>query len=153
MPRSYYVRGMHRLVLCLLLLLASPSPLALVACAHAATAYPGQKVELYFGRTRGGERIDDLTFATFEREVIRPRLPDGYTLLHGHGHWMRADGVSVDEPSTLLVVVFASARALSARWDAIEQIRQAYCLRFAQTLVLRVDVSVAMHTTTPARPP
>jgi hypothetical protein len=146
---------MHRAVLTLSLALPLGS-LSLPACIHggsASAAPPGQKVELYFGRSRAAGPIDDVAFAAFEQEVIRPRLPDGYTLLEGQGRYRGPDGVAIDEPSTVLVVGFASARALASRWRALEEIRASYCRRFAQALVLRIDTPARLFTQPVVPPP
>lgn len=120
------------------------APLLLAACASvprrdeppAPSAW--QLDRLYFGRAIGDTgRVSDSAFAVFLRDVVTPRLPDGFTVLHGEGQWRSGAGTVVREPAVLLEFVHhpdaASERALG-------ELIADYKRRFAQESVMRLTL-------------
>lgn len=110
---------------------------ALAACAHTGTPYDAESVTLYFGRQMPEGEVSEEAFAAFERAHIAPVLPTGYTIFAANGRYREASGALITEPTFVLVVVLgAGDERVRAQLDAI---RAAYCSRFSQTSVLRVD--------------
>lgn len=120
--------------------------LALLAACHAAPpAAPapsacagGQAMireELYFGRgLGGGGEVADSAWATFLRDEVTPRFPDGVTVLDARGQWRGPGGTLVLERSWVLVL-YHEPSALAAL--AVEDLVRIYVTRFAQDAVLR----------------
>lgn len=99
-----------------------------------------QKHELYFGLTRGGERIDDAQWRDFLASEVTPRFPEGLTVLDARGQWRDRDGGAIiRQPSRVLVVLRADTREAAA---ALADVRTAYRERFAQQSVLLVSAPV-----------
>jgi hypothetical protein len=113
--------------------------LVLTACAHTGTTYEGQSVALYFGRQMPDGEVTEEAFAAFEQTEIGPLLPTGYTLFTANGRYREASGVLITEPTFVLVVVLADASEAERVGERLDAIRAAYCARFSQTSVLRVD--------------
>jgi hypothetical protein len=96
------------------------------------------RTELFFGSTRPGGEVTDTEFQQFLDGFVRPRFPDGLTLLVGHGQWRSAEGATVRERSMLLILLYPDAeRGESSK--RIEEIRDEYKWRFQQQSVLRSD--------------
>lgn len=117
------------------------------ACAHGAastTCREGRSVTLYFGRDSPSGLVSEADFAAFEADTIAPALPDGYTRFEASGRYRDPSGRDVLEPSFVIVVVFASAEDARRASARIDDVRLAYCARFAQTSVLRVDEDVSV---------
>jgi hypothetical protein len=91
---------------------------------------------LYLGRgIPGGGEVSDEALARFVAEEVVPRLPDGFTLIDGTGHWRdRASGETIRERTVILVVLHTPAGR-----GAIAEIAAAYGRRFGQEAVLRVE--------------
>ncbi|MBX3689146.1 DUF3574 domain-containing protein [Dokdonella sp.] len=90
---------------------------------------------LYFGRAiPAGREVGDADWQVFEREVLAPALPSGYTVIDGRGHWRGSDGVLRAEASRIVIAVHADDAATQQRLRAvIADYRQ----RFAQESVLQ----------------
>jgi hypothetical protein len=103
----------------------------------AAAAWAGWvRTEILFGRDiPSGGTVTDADWDAFVTDEVLPRFPDGFTVLHGEGHW-RGEAGPEDEDSLVLVVVHPRKRASDL---AIEAVRAAYRGRFHQESVLRVD--------------
>ena len=89
---------------------------------------------LFFGRAiPGGGSVSDEAWATFLREVVTPRFPEGLTVWRAEGQWTDSLGRMVQE-HVMVVEVFhpASARADSA----LVEIAREYKRRFRQEVVL-----------------
>jgi hypothetical protein len=104
---------------------------------------PMVRTELYFGlNIPGGGQVDEAAFDAFLRDEVTPRFPDGLTVLAGRGQWRSGQEI-VTESSRVLILLHPaqgeSARAADAK---IEEVRRAYCARFKQEAVLRVDDAV-----------
>src|SRR5262245_60739912 len=67
------------------------------------------RTELFFGSTRPGGEVTDTEFQQFLDGFVRPRFPDGLTLLVGHGQWRSAEGATVRERSMLLILLYPDA--------------------------------------------
>lgn len=132
-----------------LLLAASLAPILLGACGGANSRHEwvvrhplGCRLDeqrlvrdtLYFGRAipAGGE-VADADWQAFERDVLAPALPSGYTVIDGRGQWRGGDGVLRGEASRIVIAVHADDAATQQRLRAvIADYRQ----RFAQESVL-----------------
>jgi hypothetical protein len=96
------------------------------------------RTELFFGSFRPGGEVTDAEFQQFLDGFVKPRFPDGLTLLVGLGQWRGAEGATVRERSMLLILLYPD----TARWESskrIEEIRDEYKWRFQQQSVLRSD--------------
>ena len=94
-----------------------------------------KKTELYFGlgNCQPGE------FDSFVDQEITPLFPAGLTILEGRGQWKRRDSGKIEKEACAVVVLL---------WDgghrgphlALDSIREAFCARFVQEAVGRVDI-------------
>ena len=92
---------------------------------------------LYFGRNIADTLgVTDSLWAVFLREVVRSRLPSGFTVWAATGEWRAPDGQSSREPTFVLEVVHPAPSA--ATDSAIVAIIAEYKRRFSQQSVLRV---------------
>ena len=108
--------------------------LAVWACATPGTGWI--RTELYLGRTLSdGGTVDQATLDAFLVREAAPRLA-GWTVLEGRGRWTAPDGGSVDEPTSVLVVLHGPGED-----SALEAVRRAYARDFGQQSVLRVDTA------------
>lgn len=97
------------------------------------------RTELYFGTARAnGVPVTDAEFQGFLDFTITPAFPDGLTLLKGLGQFRGADGVTIEETSFLVILLYP-AEARRENSEKIEAIRRAYKEQFAQESVLRSD--------------
>jgi len=97
------------------------------------------RTELYFGTARANtEPVSEAEFQVFLDSKITPAFPDGLTLLKGLGRFRGSDGVTIEEMSFLVILLYpADARRESG--EKIELIRQLYKDEFGQESVLRSD--------------
>lgn len=94
---------------------------------------PATEVELVFGRnigTRPG--VSEADWQDFLATQVTPRFPAGFTVLDAAGQWRGDDGVIIQEPSKLVMIVILDGQD-AAHVDAV---RDAYKLRFRQESVL-----------------
>jgi len=98
------------------------------------------RTELYFGRSkpRGGLVTDD-EWEKFLAEVVTPRFPDGFTILHAMGQYREKNGKIDKEPSEVLIFLYPRTKLTPSR-RKIEEIRRAYVKQFNQESVLRMDL-------------
>jgi hypothetical protein len=90
---------------------------------------------LYFGRAMaGGGEVSAADWAAFEREVIAPAFPRGYSTSEARGHWRGADGTAVAEPVVVATFVHEAGRDADA---AVRAVVATYRERFHQESVLR----------------
>jgi hypothetical protein len=98
------------------------------------------RTEVYFGTARGNNQppVLEAEFQGFLDEKITSAFPDGLTLLTGLGQFRGANGMTIEETSFLVILLYpADARRESS--TKIELIRQAYKDQFRQESVLRSD--------------
>ena len=96
------------------------------------------RTELFFGSSRPEGEVTDAEFQQFLDGVVKPRFPDGLTLLAGVGQFRGADGVPVHERSRVLILLYPDDdRGENSK--RIEEIRAAYKSQFRQQSVLRSD--------------
>lgn len=98
------------------------------------------RTELFFGtgRSNGLPPVTEAEFQNFLDTKITLAFPDGLTLLKGLGQFRGSDGVTIEEDSFLVVLLYPR----EARWESdgkIEQIRRDYKDEFQQESVLRSD--------------
>jgi hypothetical protein len=109
-----------------------------IGCAPRLFGDPFSRTELFFGLSRSnGPEITDAQFDSFVDGVITERFPDGLTVLDGSGQFRNASGVTIEEPSRLVILLYPPGDPTSS--DRIEEIRRKYKKRFDQESVLRVD--------------
>lgn len=107
-------------------------------CRPGETAW--QRHTLYFGRSRpDGGSVSDADWDAFEREVVTPAFPAGYSVFDGRGAWRGNDGATVHEPNRILVVLHPFDAASET---AVTRIADEYRRRFAQEAVLRERAAV-----------
>lgn len=114
----------------------SPKP----ARVETKTAAKFYRTEIYFGRAKpNGTNVADAEWKDFLDDVVTPRFPDGFTILHATGQYQEKSGRIIAEPSLVLIVFYSAAAKRESR-AKIEEIRTAYLKRFDQESVLRVDL-------------
>jgi hypothetical protein len=98
------------------------------------------RTELYFGTARPDNLppVSEAEFQNFLDTKITPAFPDGLTLLTGLGQFRGANGITIEETSFLVILLYpAEVRRESS--EKIEQIRRQYKGEFRQESVLRSD--------------
>ena len=97
------------------------------------------RTELFFGSLKpDGSLVSEEAFLRFLDTEITPRFPNGLTLLTGLGQFLNAQGVIVQEPSRLLILLYPVGERRDSS-EKIEQIREQYKRMFRQEAVLRAD--------------
>ena len=122
---------------------ASPSESPAADSSHTTlTLFPATlftRTELFFGSLKpDGSLVSEEAFLGFLDAEITPRFPNSLALLTGLGQFLNAQGVIIQEPSRLLILLYP----VGERWhssEKIEQIRQQYKQMFDQQFVLRAD--------------
>ncbi len=108
----------------------------LLAFAGCTTGSSSISDRLYFGRSiPGGGEVTEAQWEAFVAEVVVPRLPDGFTVWRGSGHWKGDDGAPVAEQTCVLEIVHGSDPAIDTK---LEEIARAYRQRFNQDAVMGV---------------
>jgi hypothetical protein len=100
-------------------------------------ALPFVRTELFFGTARPGRRVTGKEFRKFVDLEVRPRFPEGLTLLEAKGQFQR-DDITVKEHSFVLILLYPYESSNSYS-DSIQRIRDLYKAQFDQESVLRVD--------------
>jgi hypothetical protein len=123
--------------------LASPSESPAAESGSAALAlFPDTlftRTELFFGsRKPDGSLVSEEAFLGFLDAEITPRFPNGLTLSTGLGQFLNAQGVIIQEPSRLLILLYPVEERRDSS-EKIEQIREQYKQMFHQESVLRAD--------------
>ncbi len=97
------------------------------------------RTELFFGSLKpDGSLVSEDAFLRFLDAEITPRFPNGLTLLTGLGQFLTAQGVIIQEPSRLLILLYPVEERRDSS-EKIEQIREQYKQMFDQESVLRAD--------------
>lgn len=112
--------------------------LALAACApgipSCAVGTPMRITTLYFGRDIPGRApLTEAEWRQFQKQVITPALPDGYTVQDATGAWLDPQTHTTLAETTKIVIVAAPDTAASQA--AIARIRAAYKAEFHQQSV------------------
>jgi hypothetical protein len=96
---------------------------------------------LYFGGDTPTGTVDAEQWATFLREDVTPRFPEGLTTWSAKGQWRDPEGRIVREDTQVLALVHAGeARDLAA----VDALAQVYAQRFRQQSVMRVRAQVCV---------
>ena len=103
-------------------------------------ARPFVRTELFFGTVRPGGTVTREEFRTFVDRQVRPRFPDGLTLLEADGQFQAEDNVIMEERSFVLILLYPYEN-FEKTSERIERIRHLYKEQFNQESVLRVDAS------------
>jgi hypothetical protein len=75
----------------------------------------------------------------FLGEVVTPRFPQGLTAWQASGQWRSGSGSIVQEPTYVLTLIHPASPSHAS---AIQDIAEAYKLRFGQEAVLQVRTDV-----------
>ena len=98
--------------------------------------------ELVFGRAGvDGVAVSEAEFSRFLDQEVSPRFPDGLTVVDAQGRWTPPAGVSIHEPSKMVMLVLRGAPDEQARLDAV---REAYKRRYNQQSVLLMTSSACV---------
>lgn len=90
---------------------------------------------LYFGAAiPGGGVVDAAAWQHFEREVLTPAFPQGFSVIDARGSWRGADGAASAEDSRIVVIVHPDDAPSAA---AVREFSQRYREMFHQESVLR----------------
>jgi hypothetical protein len=93
--------------------------------------------ELVFGMSlEAGGQIGEADFQRFLDLEATPRFPDGFTIIAAEGRWRSPGGPTFRENARVLLVWHAGGPEIGRRLD---EIREAYKARFAQSSVVRAD--------------
>jgi hypothetical protein len=116
---------------------------AVIADNHNSSGFAGDRfarTELYFGTARPDNLppVSEAEFQNFLDTKITPAFPDGLTLLTGLGQFRGANGVTIEETSFLVILLYP-AEARRKNSEKIELIRRQYKEEFRQESVLRSD--------------
>lgn len=97
------------------------------------------RYELYMGQTYndGKQRVSSEQWRNFLENEVTPKFSDGYTVLGAVGFW-GGQGSTYSEGSKVLMIV-SSHKVAEKR---IDEIAQAYKLRFSQDSVLKIVIPV-----------
>jgi hypothetical protein len=94
---------------------------------------PGAVSRLYLGQNTPSGRLAESDWRRFVAEAVAPRFPEGFTELHGHGHWRDARGAAVEEATRIVEIAHDDSAQTHA---LIRGIAADYRMRFAQEAVL-----------------
>lgn len=109
---------------------------ALAGC-HTPSGQRWVRSEVHFGQTKpSGGQVTPAEWQAFLDEVVTPQFPAGLSVYDAAGQWRNHTGHIDREPSKVLVLVHPPSRAIENQIDAI---RAAYCQRFEQEAVLKVN--------------
>jgi hypothetical protein len=99
------------------------------------------RTELYFGfGKKDGTEVTEEEWSKFLADEVTSRFPDGFTVVSATGQYRGANGTIVREHSRVLILLYSKKDRPQAD-RKIEAIRTAYCKRFEQESVLRVDMT------------
>ncbi|MCC6314960.1 MAG: DUF3574 domain-containing protein [Thermomicrobiales bacterium] len=103
---------------------------------------PWVRADLFFGTTNPdtGQPWGEKAWLNFLDTEVTPRFPDGLTVLTGLGQWRGESGVTSQEESKVLIILFPSETAQESS-ALLEEIRAAYKEQFKQQSVLRTDIA------------
>ncbi|MBV9512078.1 MAG: DUF3574 domain-containing protein [Caulobacteraceae bacterium] len=126
----------------LLLALAASAGRAGAPVPHCGGGSQRPTAELVFGRAGAdGVAVSEAEFSRFLDQEVSPRFPDGLTVVDAQGRWTPPAGVSIHEPSKMVMLVLRGAPDEQARLDAV---REAYKRRYNQQSVLLMTSSACV---------
>jgi len=84
--------------------------------------------ELFFGLQKPDSSIvSEGEFAAFMRDIVRPRFPDGATLISADGQYQLADGTRIEEPTKILVLIYPDSAEIREKiGEVITQFRERF---------------------------
>ena len=98
------------------------------------------RTELYFGLSkRDGTEVTSEEWKRFVDEEVTPRFPDGLTVVDAAGQFRMSSGEIAHEKSRMLILLYKKKDRQNSG-AGIEAIRKAYCKKFDQESVMRVDL-------------
>ena len=97
------------------------------------------RTELFFGMDKPtGREVTAEEWDKFLADEVTPRFPDGLTVFAAAGQFRSATGAIVREKSRVIILLYSKKdRATASR--KIDEIRAAYCKKFDQESVMRID--------------
>jgi hypothetical protein len=106
---------------------------------------------LYFGRSvTNRAEVSDKEWRDFRDQVLSPALPNGYTVLDGHGAWMNpSTRVTISETTKIVVVALPD---VPGGLSVISYIRSNWQHRFHQ-YVVGMTVQTGCGSFSPAEAP
>lgn len=103
------------------------------------------RTELYFGfGKKDGTEVTAEEWSRFLSDEVTLRFPDGLTMIEANGQFRSASGIIVREKSRVIILLYKKNERRSAS-KKIDDIRAAYCRKFDQESVLRVDLRQAVE--------
>ena len=118
-------------------LLAGAEPDDVSGCAPSGKAYT--RTTLYFGLAHPSGKITNRQWASFVREEVTPRFPQGFTVWQADGQWQGSDGRVNRERAKVLLVVHSNT--VAAR-DSLIGLVESYKKKFQQQSVLWESATV-----------
>lgn len=98
------------------------------------------RTELYFGLSKSdGTEVTSEEWKRFVDEEVTPRFPDGLTVVDAAGQFRMSSGEIAHEKSRMLILLYKKKDRQNSG-AGIEAIRKAYCKKFDQESVMRVDL-------------
>ena len=111
---------------------------------HCAASAEKPVAQLVFGRvSETGGGVSEVQFARFLHDEIRPRFPDGLTVVDAQGRWTRPAGSMIRDPSKTVMIVLRGHGDERAKLEAV---RTAYRRLYHQNSVLMLSDSSCIAT-------
>ena len=102
-----------------------------------ATAAEKPVAQIVFGRvSESGRGVSEVQFARFLHDEVRPRFPDGLTVVDAQGRWTRPAGLMIRDPSKTVMIVLRGNGDERAKLEAV---RTAYRRLYHQNSVLMLS--------------
>ena len=109
----------------------------MASTAEDADCSEGVVARLYLGQATPDGSVSDAQWRAFVAASVAPKFPDGFTELHGDGHWRDDRGEAVDERTRIVEIAHDGAAATRER---IRAIATDYRQRFSQQSVLVTEM-------------
>lgn len=129
------MRRMAALLAALTLSACASTPLATPPAACPPGEQPLRTAQLFFGRNISGQPgISEAAFAAFVDEELKPRFPQGLTVLDGGRQWQGSENELIREAAKVVVIVLPS----KGSDKLLAEVRARYKARFKQESVLLI---------------
>ena len=96
---------------------------------------------LYFGRSKPAGTVSEADWSKFLDEVVKPKFPDGLTVIEASGQRRPEGGQSISEDTYILNIIHSDSMV---NRSSIEKISEEYKFRFQQNAVLRTRNEVCV---------
>jgi hypothetical protein len=112
---------------------STPAEPPLAACP--AGEEPLRTAQLFFGRNIAGQPgISEAAFAAFVDEELKPRFPQGLTVLDGGRQWQGSENALIRQAAKVVVIVLPA----KGSDRLLDTVRSRYKARFQQESVLLI---------------